>query len=171
MEEKHSFGSYTLYAAAAVLLILLDQITKQMAVQALSGGRVIPVIDRVLELLYVENNGAAFGLLQNGHGLFYVITLIVCGGILYTMIRMPKTAHYRPLAWTLTFIFAGAVGNLIDRVSHHYVVDFIYFMPIDWPVFNVADIYVSCGTAVLVLLLIFVYKEKDLEFFNDLSGR
>ena len=71
-----------------------------------------------------------------------------------------------PLLFCGSLIFAGALGNFIDRVIRNYVVDFIYFKPINFPIFNFADICVTVGTFVLFLCLIFVYKENELEFYK-----
>ena len=73
----------------------------------------------------------------------------------------PATAYYGPLLFTAAVVFSGAMGNFIDRVFRGYVVDFIYFSLIDFPTFNVADIYVTCGIIALVFLIFFRYKEED----------
>lgn len=74
--------------------------------------------------------------------------------------------EYRLLHVLLSLIAAGAIGNMIDRIRLDYVVDFIYFVLINFPIFNVADIYVSVSTVALVILLLFVYKENDLNFIS-----
>ena len=114
----------------------------------LASGKSIPLIKGVLEFSYVENHGAAFGILQNALPFFVVITLAAMAVIIYILTR-------------LCFIAAGAVGNFIDRLLFSYVRDFIYFRLIDFPVFNVADIYITCATAILMLLALFYYKEDD----------
>ena len=118
----------------------------------------------MLELLYVQNTGAAFSLLENAQWLFILIAVAAVLLISVFLIRLPKTKRYQPLHILLTFISAGAVGNLIDRIQLGYVRDFIYFSIIDFPVFNVADIYVTVSTALLVILVLFYYREED---FND----
>lgn len=80
--------------------------------------------------------------------------------ILYMMWRMPETPKYRPLAVCLMLVAAGAVGNMIDRMTQNYVVDFLYFRLIDFPVFNVADCYVTIAAAGLVLLVLFIMMMK-----------
>ena len=79
---------------------------------------------------------------------------------------MPSDSKYLAVGIVLSCILAGAVGNLIDRVNHKYVVDFIYFMPIDFPVFNVADIFVTLGCIAFAILVIFVYKDRDFDFLD-----
>jgi signal peptidase II len=79
---------------------------------------------------------------------------------------MPYHKIYIKLHVALVFIAGGAIGNLIDRLRLNYVVDFFYFKIINFPVFNVADIYVTCAAAALVIMLMFVYNESDLEFLS-----
>jgi signal peptidase II len=89
------------------------------------------------------------------------------GGILYIVNRIPEDKKYRPLYLVSVLIFAGAIGNFIDRLKQQYVVDFIYFSPIDFPVFNVADIYVTCGCALMIVLFLFYYKDDDFSFIKN----
>ena len=148
------------------LLIFLDQWTKQWAVQTLMDQPDIILIKDVLVLQYLENTGAAFGLLKNQGWLFIVFTLmfLLFGGYLFK--KMPKTKRFIPLHLIVVFLLAGAIGNLIDRVMHQYVIDFIYFVLINFPVFNVADMYVTISAGILILLIIFFYKDDDFDFLN-----
>jgi signal peptidase II len=77
---------------------------------------------------------------------------------------MPMEKKFIPGRITLVFVVAGAIGNFIDRVSQGFVVDFLYFKLIDFPVFNVADIYVVVGVTLLALMILFVVKDEDLDF-------
>lgn len=155
-----------LWAAGWCTLILLDLQTKAAAVRALQGKPPITLVNGVLELLYVQNTGAAFSLLENAQWLFILIAVAAVLLISVFLIRLPKTKRYQPLHILLTFISAGAVGNLIDRIQLGYVRDFIYFSIIDFPVFNVADIYVTVSTALLVILVLFYYREEDFHDFR-----
>lgn len=155
-----------LWAAGWCVLILLDLQTKAAAVRALQGKPPIILVNGVLELLYVQNTGAAFSLLENAQWLFILIAVAAVLLISVFLIRLPKTKRYQPLHILLTFISAGAVGNLIDRIQLGYVRDFIYFSIIDFPVFNVADIYVTVSTALLVILVLFYYREEDFHDFR-----
>lgn len=144
-------------------LILLDQGIKLWALRNLRGKDPIVLINGVLEFRYLENRGAAFGIFQNRQWFFILVTLIVLAGLFFLSGRIPRDRKYLPLKICLYLIAAGAVGNLIDRVFRSYVVDFIYFKLIDFPIFNVADIYVTVSAILLVLLMLFFYKEEDLE--------
>lgn len=166
---------FFLFFFVSLSLIFFDQWTKHLAVAFLKGGAEIALLPRVLYLLYVENPGAAFGILRGQQFFFLLITIVVLLGILYTVWKIPSSFHsgqvemekgrsYFPLFWALCFVFSGAIGNCIDRQLRAYVVDFIYFRPIDFPVFNVADIYVSVSAFLLLLLFVFYYKETDFSF-------
>lgn len=157
-------------AALFIILVAIDLFTKSLAVKALQGGIHFELIPGVLEFYYIQNRGAAFGIFQNGTLILGIISAVsLCILIrLYTMV--PSDKKYLPLRVVLLFISAGAAGNLVDRVLLHYVRDFIYFSLIDFPVFNVADIYVTCSVFVLVYLILFYYKEEDLSFFSSKGG-
>ena len=146
-----------------ILLIAADQYTKVLAVSALEDGHSIPLIEGVLEFMYIQNRGAAFGIFQNGTVILSVISAIAIIIFCVFYRRIPVDSKYRPLRIILVFLTAGAAGNLIDRIMLHYVRDFIYFSLINFPVFNVADIYVTVSVFVLIILVLFVYKEQDLD--------
>lgn len=146
-----------------VFLILLDQVTKLLALQNLKGQNPVTLIRDVFQLLYVENRGAAFGILQNRQWVFLIITVIVLAALVWALPKIPQERHFLPLTLCLCFIGAGAVGNMIDRIFRGYVVDFFYFKLIDFPVFNVADIYVTTAAVILIVLIVFLYKEEDFD--------
>lgn len=143
-------------------VIGLDQWTKVLAVRHLMGQRPIPILEGVFELYYTENRGAAFGMLQGKQYFFLLIALIVVSGAIYAVYRMPVTKKYIPLHIIAMFLSAGAVGNMIDRFIRGYVVDFLYFKLIDFPIFNVADCYVTVSMFFFMILFLFYYKEEDL---------
>lgn len=147
-------------------LIMLDQLTKLWAKNHLKGKPDIPVIRNIFSLHYLENRGAAFGIFQNQQIFFLIMTVIILSGVVYAYHRLPDEKKYQPLKLISFFISAGAVGNLIDRLFHRYVIDFLYFEWIDFPVFNVADCYVTCSAAFLVFLILFYYKEEDFSFLD-----
>jgi signal peptidase II len=153
-------------ALLLLIFVVIDQWTKYLAVIHLKGQEAIVLIDGVFELHYLENRGAAFGLLQNQKAFFVLITVIILSLIVYVLSRMPYQRIYVKLNVALVCIAAGAIGNLIDRVRLDYVVDFLYFSLINFPIFNVADIYVTCSAVLLVILLLFVYDEVDLDFLS-----
>lgn len=160
MKKKY----YIIGILGVITGIILDQYTKWLAVTHLKDGP-IPIIDQVFELHYLENRGAAFGMLQNQQ-LFFIITgliLLVLGTVLY--MKLPYTKRMLPLRACLALIASGAIGNMIDRISLNYVVDFLYFKLIDFPIFNVADIFVTVATLGVGFLILFYYKEEELDAF------
>ncbi len=148
------------------LLIVADQYTKALAVVMLKDKPAIPIISGILEFNYLENRGAAFGMMQNQKIFFIFVAVIILGCIIYMLVKAPAQKKYVILHILLVFIAAGAIGNMIDRLSLNYVVDFIYIKAINFPIFNVADIYVTVSTILLAIVLIFVYKDDDLRFMS-----
>lgn len=153
-----------------VVATLFDQWTKKM-IEPLKTGDDIDVMPGVFSFSYVENRGAAFGIMNGQRIFFLIIAIVVFVAITYVFLRIPAEKKYYKLDITLAFILAGAIGNMIDRFSLGYVRDFINFYCINFAVFNVADIYITCGTPFVCLLILFVYKEDDLNFLKrDNSG-
>ncbi len=144
-----------------VILILFDRFTKQWAVIHLKDQDSIVLIRDVFRLYYLENHGAAFGILQGRQFVFFFITVVILAVIVFVYIRLPYNRKYRIIRVLIVMISAGAVGNFIDRVTQNYVVDFFYFELINFPVFNVADVYVTCATILLVLVVLFRYSDED----------
>ncbi|MBD5493041.1 MAG: signal peptidase II [Lachnospiraceae bacterium] len=148
------------------VLIVLDQYTKYLAVIRLKDKPAYPIINGVLEFNYLENHGAAFGMLQNQRVFFIFVEVIVLGVIAYILYKTPAKKKYIMMHLMLSLIAAGAIGNMIDRIRLNYVVDFIYIVIINFPIFNLADMCVTFSTALLVLSLLFFYKESDLYFIS-----
>lgn len=146
------------------VLVLFDQLTKGWAVAALKGKNPIVLWKDVFELQYLENRGIAFGLFQNKTIIFVISTLIIIAVLMYFYCRIPNSKRMIPLRIAMIMLGAGAIGNLIDRVVNNFVVDFLYFKLIDFPIFNVADCYVTISLFALICLLLFYYKEEELDF-------
>lgn len=166
MQRSHHILTALMELAGFLLLTGLDQWTKVLATAALKGQSPYILINGVLEFYYLENHGAAFSLLQDATGFFLVIAVIAILFIVWLLARMPMERRFLPLRISLVCIAAGALGNLIDRMTLGYVRDFIYFSLIDFPVFNVADIYVTVCVVILMILILFVYQEADLDWMH-----
>ena len=145
----------------AAVLAAVDQITKHIALTKLKPIGNTTFIKGFMDFTFVENRGAAFGILNGKIWLLLILAAIICAVIIYSMLKMPKTKEYRLLKAALTLILAGAVGNVIDRVIRGDVVDFFEFTFISFPVFNMADIYVVVGAIAMALIMIFVIKDED----------
>jgi len=140
------------WLALSALLVAADQITKYVAVQQLALNQIVSVTP-FFNLVLVYNAGAAFSFLSDAagwqRGFFIGIALVASAWIVYLLRRYP---HQRRFALALSLILAGAVGNVIDRVLHGAVIDFLDFHAYGyhWPAFNVADSAISCGAALLI---------------------
>ena len=164
--DKTSFAGKMSALAAVALLTLLDQITKILAADCLADGPFV-IIPGVFELKYLENRGAAFGMLQNQRVFFLVLTVVFLTVITYIYLKIPADRKYLPLRILSIVVTAGAIGNFIDRLILVYVRDFLYFSLINFPIFNVADIYVTVSAFVFFLLILFYYKDSELEFLSN----
>jgi len=151
---------------AILLFIFLDQFTKYLAVVKLKYNPPYVLIDGVLELNYLENKGAAFGMLQDKRTLFIFMTVIMLTVVFYVLIKLPDEKKFVSWQIFLCLICAGGIGNMIDRVRFDYVVDFIYFVLIDFPVFNLADILITIGTVLFFIVILFLTKEEELQFLR-----
>jgi len=149
-----------IFSALFIILIALDRLTKKLAIKHLIKGD-IEIIPNVLRLHYLENRGAAWGMFQNAFWMFFIITIVVMVFLIVVYSRMPFERRYWFLRVTIILLSAGAIGNFIDRIQWHYVVDFIYFECINFPVFNVADCFVCISVGLLMYAMFFKYKDED----------
>ncbi|MEG0132630.1 MAG: signal peptidase II [Clostridium sp.] len=138
-----------------VLGLIVDRVTKWWALSSLKGTDGITVIKNFFTFDYLENRGAAFGMLQNKQWLFILITIAVVSGMIYYLIKYkPK---YKLVSISIAMVVAGAIGNLIDRIAYKFVVDFIMVHYKDiyyFPTFNVADMLVCVGTFFLLICIL-----------------
>ena len=151
------------FSLLLVLLTAFDRFTKNLAIRYLVKGDVV-LIPNVLSLHYLENRGAAWGIFQNAFWLFIIIAVVVTAVMAVLYARMPYERHYWYMRFTIVLLLSGAIGNFIDRIMWHYVVDFIYFECIHFPVFNVADCFVCISAALLMYGILFYYKDEDLSW-------
>ena len=162
MQNKNkTFQSYMYAVLWCVIAIFIDQITKWLVVHNLKGKDSITIIPNVFELHYLENRGAAFGMLQNKQIIFLIGASIVLIAIGYLYGEIPHTSRYFWLRFCAVLVCAGAIGNMIDRIRLNYVIDFFYFSLIDFPIFNVADCYVVVACVLFAILVLFYYKDED----------
>ena len=162
---KRFFSKNMMIIAPVLVAVLtaLDQWTKTLAVQHLKGKEPFVIWDGVLEFRYHENTGAAWGMLKEQQVLFYILTIIFCAVVLIEIYRLRRDIRYMPFNYTLILVLAGALGNFIDRVLNQFVVDFIYVKLIDFPIFNVADCYITVSVVILVLLMFFYYSDEEFD--------
>lgn len=164
--SKHKVKLLIIDLVLLILLVCADQFSKYTAVLKLKNQPAFNIIDGVLEFNYLENRGAAFGMLQNQKSFFVFVAVIFLGVIIYVLIKTPDDKKYTKLHFLLVMIAGGAIGNMIDRLKLDYVVDFIYIVLINFPIFNVADMYVTFSTVILIIQILFVYNENDFHFLS-----
>ena len=160
---KHSSLYYLTAAVWIAALVILDQKIKQLAAAALKGNDGTELIPGILRLRYIENRGMAFGLLQDARVFFIVVTVAVLIGLAVLLHMIPEKKRFLPLSTGVTFMIAGAIGNFIDRVKDGFVVDYLDLAFMDFPVFNLADCFLTWTAVVLALLVAFFYSNEDLK--------
>lgn len=139
--------------AIVIGAVCADQLTKWLAVIFLEGEADVVLWRDVLHFSFVRNEGAAFGMLQNQRWFFMIVSTVAIVGLLVYLIRYkPKSLWVRV---SIAMIIGGGIGNMIDRIFLGYVIDFIYFKLIDFPVFNVADSFVTVGCGILIVYLFY----------------
>lgn len=165
----------------AALVVILDQITKIIVVENIPQGTVIEVIEDVFNLTYIENTGAAFGMLSGHRWVFMVISVIAIAAICFYLWKEKPESYWIKLP--LAFILGGGIGNMIDRTFRGSVVDFIdadfvqypqvsfnggFSIALeDFPIFNVADCFITVGCAALVCYLVFVELAQEIRKNKD----
>lgn len=153
-----------------IILTVIDQGTKLWVRSSLMNNDPFVIIPDVFSFQYHENTGAVWGIMSGKVQFLSVFTLIILGFIVFLYLKIPQDKKFNPMKLITVFIIAGAVGNLIDRVFLGYVVDFIYFELINFPLFNVADSYLTVSCILLFILALFYYKDSDFEFLDHLFG-
>ncbi len=166
---KNKICTWGLFLLSVLLLVGSDQGSKHLAAVHLKGKEDLILLPGILRLhyLYPENRGIAFGMFQGNVQLFAALSILIVLLMVLLWIRIPRTRQYLPFRLACVLLISGAVGNLIDRVFRGYVIDFIYFEPIDFPLFNLADCFVVISAFLIAVLFLFVYKEdEDLAFLS-----
>lgn len=156
---KTKIGKHILNLFLCIALVGLDQLTKLWARGVLKGGKDIVVIPKLLSFSYLENRGAVWGIFQDKRLFLILLTAVIFLVILFLYFKLPMTRHFTPARILLVFIAAGGLGNIIDRIAFGYVTDFIRFDFINFPIFNVADIYITVCEVLALILVFFVYRE------------
>lgn len=146
------------YALFAAGIVVADQVTKYLTVASIPLYQDVPFLPGVLNLTYVQNTGAAFSSFEGQQWLFAVIFLVFTGLIFWEYYKKPM--GFLPFErWCIAAVYGGGLGNMIDRVRMGYVVDMIETSFMEFPVFNVADIFITCGCILMMAHLIFCNKE------------
>ena len=158
MNAKQKNRRGVLWILITVGVILIDQLTKYLAVEFLKPVDTVPIIRNVLHLTYTTNKGAAFGMLKDHRWVFLVVSTVAI--VLLGWYLWEKRDAHPLLCTSLAFIVGGGIGNMIDRTVLGYVVDFIDFRLINFAIFNGADSFVCVGCG-MVFLWLFLFGEED----------
>lgn len=160
--ERKGLRKGIILMVAGILMILADQLTKWVIVNSVPYGYATTVIPDFFDISHVRNSGAAWGVFQGYTWLLSVITLIACALIVYLLV----VSVHSWLSASLIMVLSGAIGNLIDRILRGRVVDFLsfHFGSYDFPSFNVADICITCGCILLVIVILFMAKDGNTLF-------
>ena len=149
--------SFFLYSLFVLAIVAADQITKYLVVANIPLYGDVSFLPGVLGLTYVQNTGAAFSAFQGMQWLFAVIFLLFTAAVLWEYFKKPM-GFTRFERWCIAAIYGGGLGNMIDRVRQGYVVDMLETEFMEFPVFNLADCFITCGCLLLMVHLAFFNK-------------
>lgn len=144
-----------LFYLLVVGIVILDRLSKILAVKYLEPIGTYPLIKNIFHLTFAKNDGAAFSIFSNKQLFLIIVTAVVICFILGLLYKSVSTGASPWLSLALALISGGAIGNWIDRIVYNYVVDYFEFRFINFAIFNVADVFIVCGTALMCYLVIF----------------
>lgn len=151
-----------------IILIALDQLSKYLTISYLKPIDSVVILDGIISLTYAENTGAAFSMLEGKIGFFAIVTFLALGLMFY--FYKTNTVKHIIGKISLVLVSAGAIGNLIDRISYGYVVDMFEFTFFKFAIFNVADIFITVGGAFLMIYMILFYDKDHKEDESKETG-
>ena len=149
---------YIFMALVATVIVAADQITKYLVVANIDLHGQVPAIEGLFQLTYVQNDGAAFSMLKGQQWLFAVMFAVLTAAIVWEF-WTKKMSFTTADRWCITCIWAGGLGNMIDRVRLGYVVDMVAVDFMNFAVFNVADCFITCGCFALLISLVFFNRK------------
>ncbi|MBS4462778.1 signal peptidase II [Aerococcaceae bacterium zg-B36] len=136
----------------AFFIILIDQLVKFWTINHIVLHQSLPGIPKVFDFFYIQNTGASWGIFSGQFQLFYIVTILIVGYLLYLLYKTASNQRMSRIAYGL--LIGGAIGNFIDRILNGYVIDMFRLLFINFPIFNVADIALTIGVLMLILMLI-----------------
>lgn len=174
MRQKNDTTNHQFHIRILILPILLvafltalDQLTKYMITSSFELNESRPFIKHILSLTYIRNTGVAWGMFPGKRIVFLILTVLVLLFCFYIYANITGQKKYKLLRIALIFLVSGALGNMIDRINLGYVVDFFCFEFINFPIFNVADIFVVISMIGIFLLIVFKYSNEE---FDEILG-
>lgn len=163
MKKTSKIKIYILPIILIALLTCLDQFTKMLIDTNMELYEVKWLIKNVFSFTYIHNAGIAWGMFQGKRIIFLILTFFVLCGCFYVYMNVADEKKFLPVRVCIIFVIAGAIGNMIDRITLGYVIDFCSFDLINFPVFNIADVYVTCSMIFLFFYLLFFCKDEDFD--------
>ena len=156
-----------LYLIPFAIILAADQITKYMVANNMAVGDSFTLVPKFMDITYVQNQGAAFGIFQGRKALLVIVSLLIFAGIIGYVVRYKPRSKW--IMWSLTLITAGGLGNIIDRVLLSYVRDFLDVTFTRFPVFNIADCAITVGAIMLALHILIggIKDEANYSFDGD----
>jgi len=159
MYSSIEIGDNMIYIFLFLILLIIDQYSKFIVHGTLYVGDTIPIIDNFFNLTYVQNRGVAFGLFQGKIDIVSILALVAIGLILFYFCKnFKKISFLERIAYTM--IFAGAIGNMIDRLFRGFVIDMLDFRGIWSFIFNFADVWINIGVVLIIVEHVFFNRKK-----------
>lgn len=165
--KQQAIKIYIVPILCIAILTATDQLTKYIVTGRLALYESKPAIKNVLSFTYIRNSGVAWGMFAGKRILFLILTFLVLLLCFYVYTNIAEQRKYLPLRIGMVVLIAGAVGNMIDRIKLGYVVDFLCLEFIDFPIFNVADIFVTLSMIFIFVLIMFKYDNDE---FDEILG-
>lgn len=175
--SKKKFSPLVLCIILTCILIAFDQYTKYLAVINLKDSDSFVILDGIFEFLYVENRGVAWGAFAGNIPVFIILTFIIIPIVILTIRKIEQIIEFfgnkvnvkalRFIQIDMFIIIAGAIGNLIDRIANGYVIDFLYFKLIDFPVFNIADCYITVSAILFILVGFICLNDDEVDYLTS----
>ncbi len=156
-----------IWAIIAALFVIFDQLAKLLVIKTIGPTDCFHIIPGLFDFVYVKNTGAAFSILSGNTVLLSIVSIVFCAGVLWYWYKKKPASTI--LKASLCLLFAGALGNAIDRIFRGFVVDFISTAFMNFPVFNIADIAITFGAVLLIIYFIFFDKDEE-NGENNTSG-
>ncbi len=148
-----------IYVIFLIVTIALDQLSKIYILDLFKDKITIPFIKGVFHITFAQNTGAAFSIFKNNQMFLVVLSIVLILGMLGLFVKAHIDKKPQILQFALLLVSGGAIGNLLDRIRIGYVVDFLDFRLINFPIFNVADVFICVGMACIVVLVMFFNVE------------
>ncbi len=148
-----------IYVIFLLMTIVVDQLSKIYILDLFKDKVTIPVINKVFHITFAKNTGAAFSIFRNSQWFLIVLSIVLILGMLGLFVKAHMDKKPQMLQYALLLVSGGAIGNLLDRFRLGYVVDFFDFRLINFAIFNIADVFICVGMAIIAILVIFFNLE------------